>query len=424
MAVCYFNQKYDKAYNCQYEVKKDGIEVWVDYDIANEIPEVNGMRTFGSNTEFDERDILIIDYKEKMNYLLKSAYYSGLSQVFGTPDGSCTTRFFSHFYFGDTSYEKMFQLPNDEKIKKIRVYSNAINELIGHPSIYEINSENEVIFKLKKDTVKYLAEIGNNNIIKLTVSDDWKTNQSYKTNEINIHFNGYIELELNEEINYEEVYGYIQELTMYFQLLRPNKFIINQILVEIKDVYYGLWIPIKEISYKNSYVKTSVDDKLVDYLSRCYNKLPYRNNRSEIRNIPYIILNTSRNLEDSFLILYRFIECYYKKQNIKDINKTFIKYGIENNYKDINKIENVENIVYEIISLRNHYVHNGYHISNQELYIAFPKINKKANPKNYRAHNVNFDWIYYRTKILYEIAIDIIFKDMLNYELYKFDMHF
>ena len=424
MAVCYFNNEYDRSYDCQYEVKKDGIIVSIDYDIHDEIPAIDGMRRFGSNTEFKRKDILIIDYKEKINYILKNANCCGISEVFGTPDSGCITRFFSHVYFFDKSYDKLSKLPINGKIKKIRVYSNAINEFIGHPSINQKNSEAEYSIELKKETIKKIVEINNNNIIKLTISDDWKSNQSYKTNEISIKLNGYLELELKDGIYYDEIYDYVEELTMYFQLLRPNKFIINKILVGINDVYYGLWIPISEIKYKNSYVKISVDDKLEDFLSKCYIQLPFRNNREEIRSIPYIIINTSRNLEDNFLMFYRFIESYYKKQKIKDINNTFIEYSLKNNYKGIDEIKDVENMVYEIISLRNHYVHDGYHISNQELYIAFPKINKKKNPKNYIAQNVNVDWIYDRTKILYEIVIDIIFKNMLNYESYEFDKHF
>lgn len=35
-------------------------------------------------------------------------------------------------------------------------------------------------------------------------------------------------------------------------------------------------------------------------------------------------------------------------------------------------------------------------------------------------NNIDVKWIYERTKILYSIAIDIIFKNMLGYEKYKF----
>ena len=426
MAVCYFNDKYDEKYDCQYEVKKDGIEIVVNYDIDDEIPAINGVRTFGINTEFKKRDILIIDYQTKMNYLLKNAYYCGHSEVLGTPDGGYKTRFFSRFYFWDKNYEKLCDLQNGNNIKKIRIYSNIINELIGYPSLYKEENKNEYIIKLRRDTSKQRVEVNLNNIKSIEISDDWTSEHKRKSNEIDIKLNGYIEIEMYNCINYEDIYNYVQELIIYFQLLKPCKFNINKIVVEIEKLYYGFCLPINEMNYKNSYVEKSVTNDVLEFLLNCYSSIPYRNSKNEIRNIPYIILETSRNLEDNFLMFYRFIECYYKQQPIKDIKTTFIKYSIENNYKKVNQIEEniIENIVYEIISLRNHYVHEGYYIKDKKLYIAFPKVNGKANPKNYIAKNVDVDWIYEKTKILYEIVVDIIFRKMLNYDNYKFNKHF
>lgn len=426
MAVCYFNDKYDKKYDCQYEVKQDGIEIVVNYDIDEEIAAINGVRTFESNNEFKKRDILIIDYQTKMNYLLKDSYYIGHSEVIGNPDGGYKTKFFSRYYFYDKYYEKLCDLSKDNNIKKVRVYSQIINELIGHPSLYKEKNENEYIIKLKKDTIKQKVEINKNNVRSLLISDDWTSEHIYKNNEINIKLNGYIEIETEEGLNYKNVGDYIKELIIYFQLLKPNKMYINKILVEIDNKYYGLMVPTEEVKYKNSYIEKSVKDGLAQFLLNCYHLIPYRNSKNEIRNIPYIILNTSRNLEDNFLMFYRFIECYYKQQSIKNIKRTFIKYSIENNYRDIKKIEDgkLEELVYQIISLRNHYVHEGYYIKDKKLYIKFPKIDKKPNPKNYTEEKVDVQWIYEKTKILYEIVIDIIFKNMLNYEEYNFNKHF
>lgn len=426
MAVCYFNDKYDEKYDCQYEVKKDGIEIVVNYDIDDEIPAINGVRTFGINTELKKRDILIIDYQTKMNYLLKNAYYCGHSEVLGTPDGGYKTRFFSRFYFWNKNYEKLCDLQNGNNIKKIRIYSNIINELIGYPSLYKEENKNEYIIKLRRDTSKQRIEVNLNNIKSIEISDDWTSEHKRKSNEIDIKLNGYIEIEMDNCINYKDIYNYVQELIIYFQLLKPCKFNINKIVVEIEKLYYGFCLPINEMNYKNSYVEKSVTNDVLEFLLNCYSSIPYRNSKNEIRNIPYIILETSRNLEDNFLMFYRFIECYYKQQPIKDIKTTFIKYSIENNYKKVNQIEEniIENIVYEIISLRNHYVHEGYYIKDKKLYIAFPKVNGKANLKNYIAKNVDVDWIYEKTKILYEIVVDIIFRKMLNYDNYKFNKHF
>ena len=423
MAVCYFNNKYDEKYSCQYEIKDDGIEVIVDYDIMDEIPAINGVRTFGSNTEFKERDILIIDYLSKMNYLLKNADCNGHSEVFGNPDGGYKTKFFTRYYFKYGSYEKLCEISNNN-INKIRIYSKIINEFIGHPSVSKEEKENEYIIKLKRNVVKQNIEINENNIKYIEISDYWKSEINEKNSKIDINLNGYIEINLDKNIGYEEVYEYVNELILFLQLLKPCKFNIDKVEVEINKTFFELRVPIYEIKYNTSHVHNSVKEDLLQFLFKCYTKIPYRNSNNEIRNIPFIVLHTSRNIEDNFLMFYRFIECYYKQQHIKDIKKSFIRYGIDNNYKDKENIKNIENLVQEIICLRNHYVHNGYHITNKKLYIAFPKIEKKANPKNYRAENVDFDWIYERTKILYEIVIDIIFKNMLQYENYGFNKHF
>lgn len=424
MAVCYFNDKYDEKYDCQYEIREDSIEVVAKYDIMDEIPEINGLRAFCSNTEFNKRDILIIDNQAKMNYLLKAAHYCGHTEVLGSPDGGYKTKFATRCYFKYGDYEKLCDISNSKNIKKIRVYSKMINELIGYPSVSKEENENEYIIKLKKDIAKLKIEINKNNIKYIEISDNWKSEFNTKINKIDIDLNGYIEINLNRNIMYEDVLEYVDELIMFFQLLKPCKFSIDKVMVEINKTFFELCIPMDDIKYKTSYIKNSVKEDLLQFLFKCYTKIPYRNSNNEIRNIPFIVLHTSRNIEDNFLMFYRFIECYYKQQPIKDIKSSFIRYSIENNYKDKEKNLNPENLEREIICLRNHYVHNGYHIPNQKLYISFPKIGKKATPKNYRADNVNFDWIYERTNILYKIVIDIIFKNMLQYDNYEFNKPF
>ena len=131
MAVCFFNNDYENKYSCEYDIKQNGIEVIVDYEIDDEIEsDSNGIKSFGINTKFNERDILVIDYKNKINYLLKEACYNGHSEVSGTPDDSYKTKFFSNYYFKDKNYDKLANLKSNPKIKKIKVDSNIINEFI------------------------------------------------------------------------------------------------------------------------------------------------------------------------------------------------------------------------------------------------------------------------------------------------------
>lgn len=116
-----------------------------------------------------------------------------------------------------------------------------------------------------------------------------------------------------------------------------------------------------------------------------------------------------------------------QKQNKKGIANMFIRYSIENNYKKVTEMnsDEIENLSQEIISLRNHYVHSGYYIKNKSLKITFKNIDETTpNPKNYTVNNVDVKWIYERTKILYDVVLDILFSNMLNYKNYKFNKHF
>lgn len=425
MPVCYMNANYDKQYRCEYDVKKSLIEVDVEYDIDDEIGAVDGVKTFGINTEFKERDILIVDHNKNKNYLLKNSYYAGLSCVYGTPDGGTRTKFQSHMYFEHSNFEKLDKLPNTPKVSKIKVFSKAINDLIGYPSLLTKSSDSEYVIKLSRDNTKKAIEINSNFIKEINVSDNWNSLQNRKEHNITIDFSGYIEIELTRRVNCDLVSDFVNELMIFMQLYFPDKFLIDKIYVMVGGEYYQFFMPRMELSYKEEHIETTVKDDLLDFLNKCYTTIPYRNSKTEIRNIPYIVRNTSRSIEDNFLMLYRFIECYYKKQQISNIRNTFISYSIKEHYAQKKSLtdEQIENFSQEIICLRNRYVHAGYFIKNSSLKISFDKINREKNPKDYTVNKADVNWIYNRTKILYIIAIDIIFRIMLGYESYKFDKH-
>lgn len=427
MPICYFNGDLKRSYRCNYETLKDEIVVHIEYDIHEEIRDDNGVVIVGVGTEFKERDILIIDSDKKRNYLLKSAYYIKYISSFGTPDSKIMSSFKSRIYLESSDFRQIAELPKTLKTNKIKIYNNIINDFIGFPSFAKNKTDTEYIISLKNETEKEIIEINKNNIKSLVMSEEWSSCIDPKEHNIKVDLKGYLELELINEINYEEVYNYILELIIFIQLLIPKKLIINKINIMIDSKYYELHIPLEETGFKEKYVDVSVEEKIQDFLKKCYEKIPYRDSESQIRNIKYIILNTPRNLEDNFLMFYRFIECYYKKQGKYD----FIEYALTQNYKG-NSITNIEDTARQIISLRNHYVHSGYYIKNKELEITYKQVmykykgkkHYKKNPKDYIEKNVDCEWIYKRTKMLYNMVLDIIFINMLGYTEYNFNKHF
>ena len=423
MPACYFNSDFESVYSCEYKLIDGHIEIEVDgYDIMDEVESINGMKVYGSNTEFAVRDIMIIDYHAKKNYQAKRAYYAGHAETMGTLDGGVKSKFRASVFFEHGELDKLKALLPTPKANKIRMYSKSIIDWIGYPSLTNIKTDSALTYTLSREYEGASTSVESNQIKQITVSDYWNATRSIHQYDINIDFKGYIELELMKRVNYDEVYEFIYELLIFMQLYCPDRFKIDEIWVMVNDTYYGLHLPLPEIKYKESRAQQTVEVDLLEFLKECYLKIPYRKGKAEIRNIPYIVLKTSRGLEDNFLMFYRFIECYYKKAGI---NK-FISSSITEHYVSKHHLtdEQLENYTQEIICLRNHYVHAGYYIENASLRVSFEKIDEEENPKNYTVNNVDAHWVYERTKILYQVVIDIIYKNMLGYDNYHFSRHF
>lgn len=424
MAVCYFNSDFKKKYDCEYEIENGSIKIIVEYDIMDEIEAVNGVKTYGGSTEFAERDILIVDFQTKKNYLAKECYYAGANRVFATLDSGAKTTFRSRIFFSHEDVEKLANLPVTPKAKSIKVFSKSILDWIGYPSLSKETTDDSLEIKLSRTYRGISVPLNANYIKQITVSDDWNSLRNSNERNITIDFSGYIEIELTKRVNYDKISEFVNELLIYMQLYSPDRFLIDKIFVLVDDTYYAISIPLMEINHKDKYVEKTVDESLLDFLKKCYTSIPYRNSKTEIRNIPFIVLKTTRNIEDNFLMFYRFIECYYKKKHPEGRTK-FISISFSQHYNQNGLTEEqIEKYIQEIICLRNHYVHSGYYIKNSSLRIAFDKIGRRRNPKDYTVNNVDINWVYERTRILYRIAVDIIYKDMLGYSEHRFRKHF
>lgn len=264
MPVCYFNQNYETSYNCEYETINDLISVTVDYNIYDEIPSKNGVVIYGNQT-IAERDILIIDYKGKSNFLLKDAFYDGHSLTIGSPDGTSKTKFKSQIFFKHQDFNKLTELLETPKIKKIKIFSPDIVGLYGLPSLTTTHTEEDYVLKLNKNSSTKSLTINSKNIKSITIGDSWKSIHSHGKHQINIEFTGYIELEFLRRVNYDKINDYISELITFMQLYHPNKFLISKIHVLIDKNYYELFFPYQKIEIKEKYIEHSINVNLIDF---------------------------------------------------------------------------------------------------------------------------------------------------------------
>lgn len=110
------------------------------------------------------------------------------------------------------------------------------------------------------------------------------------------------------------------------------------------------------------------------------------------------------------------LECYYKRTVGYHTNPPLIKDAITDCFQhDAEMTANrIKRYSQEILSLRNHYTHRGYYLSNCSLEI-------KSGSRHLRTvRNINYEWLEKRTDILGRIVIDIVFRKMLGYSTYKY----
>lgn len=276
-------------------------------------------------------------------------------------------------------------------------------EEIKTDEIYSIN-----LSKNKKEIIK---SINKKNIKNIILGDSWKSSFNRKDHNISINFDGYIEIQFFKRVDYDKISSYINELITFMQIYIPNKFLIEKLYVEIDKTYFKFSTYFNIVNYAEKNIDISISTPLIEFLENCYKNIPYRNSASKFRNIPYIVNSTTKSLEDNFLMLYKFIECYYQNGS-----NSIIK-GLTDHYSSIEtliKNEFLDQTALEIVKLRNHYVHSGYYIRNNCLKIKKEKI----------ISNIDIQWIFLRTRLLYLVAIDIIFKEMLGFEKYNYKKFF
>lgn len=414
MPICYFNNDYTKEYQCTYSEFKNSIEVNIEYDIEeNEIEEINGARIISTTTEYANRDILILDNINKINILVKNAFRAGHSNNYSIFGNSSTTKFTSFTYFKEDTVQTLHTLQSNPQTKLIRIYSTSFSDLLPFINYTKQENNETISYTIQKQRTIQRISIEKDYIDSISISNNWKINEKSQKI-VNMNFSYFLEIKLSKQHSFTTIRDFVNELIIYMQLYYPDKFIIDEVKIYINDNFYTYATNFLSLKPKNCYVHKSVQVDLMTFLKQCYTNVSYRSAKSEIKNLYDVIFKQDRILEDIFNSYYRFIECYLKKKGYKN---NFMSYALEHYYK---QSLDYEKVAREIITLRNHYVHNGYYIDNHCLTI---KYHPSETTKTYSV-KADINWIYNQTLILHEIAVDIIFKEILNYPEYKYKQSF
>ena len=415
MSVCFLGADRQTKYRCTYE-SEDGITLYVEYDISDEIESVNGLKTWSTSTKFPSRDIIVADPDTKSYILVKNAYYNGNTMRIGSIDDRTISKFKSDSFFKCNTLDSVLALSQEKSFSRIKIFSQEVNRQIASPSLSYVRTDEITQIGLKNKRENECVPININNIDSVCIGDEWVCHRDGREH-IDIRISGSIELVLKKPEAFEECNKYLKELSVYLQLFKPGAFEFEKIQLLVGTEYVEYCINYDEINYKKRGIQNSVDGKLIGFLEACYKNIPYRDGQVETRNIPYIINRRYRSLEDNFLTCFRFIECYYKRSTNLSSNKDIITQSLSDHPQDTSSFQTLgTDYIDEIIALRNQYVHTGFYLKNNTL----EKKNQQGQVLAVYS-NITAEWIYERTKLLYQVVMDIIFKTMLGYNSYTYD---
>lgn len=366
MAICYFDGDAKRRYKCDYHIDNDRFVVNAECDPFDLETDENGRVIESSLCDLKSRDITIINETDREYYLIKDARCNGYSINSGLFEILYNSTYESNFFFKTNDVNDLFSLKKTPKVQSVKVFIKNLSYLYPSKSVVINDDEalNKIQIDLNKDEWNNNKEINQNNISSISISDSWHYNLN--KNNIDIKISNYIEITFLEEVNYDDLYSYVYELMIYLQLYCPNFFLIDKVLVRIDELICEVVVPVRRPDYSKGRFDPSVKIDLLKFLELCYIKIPYRNSKNEIRNIPYVVMQKNSNIEDNFLTYYRFIECYYKRIGIKH----FLEEALKDNYfKEQTLTLDMKLKAREIICLRNHYVHSGYFIKDSMLII-------------------------------------------------------
>jgi len=422
MIVCIFDNDKENKYQCFYECQNGEITIKVLKELYDDEYSSIGIHRFGKEKqEYSTKNITIFDQEAKRYFKIFDCTISGRSSFYGPIESSEAVTYTSGFYIESQRFDTILEVPINPKINSIKIFDEALSYVYGYPSFSKIENEESHTLIFDKKSPVITIPINKWNVKSINLLDTWtiKANRDDGFN-LNAELIVYAEILLKNKIKLCDVFDYVREFELYMELLQTTKRNLKKVLIEINSNNYEInYASLLENNKNSKSSQTTVVGNVADYLLNCYTSLPIRKSNVSNRNIPYVLFNKHRSVEDSFLLFYRFVECYYKKGNYQDtyLSKSFI--DAKEIYLKYFKEEDFDNVLQEIISLRNHYVHSGYYIHGERLAIKF----KEDKNKNHSA-KADFEWIYLRTKFLYYVAIDIIYRQKLGYEKYTYRKHF
>lgn len=396
----------DKEYDGQYEIENGKVNLEI-YNYSTSLDE----EIEGSFITYKE--IIIHDYRNKQFVYSPAFRYCGVTYSL-----TQYQTFQTDFYLHTTKFENIENFKIGSKIKSITFYHPLFIKFFTNPCLSVKHNGDILESKLNTKSDVKVVDIKHNNIERIEFGGAYSYRYGKDNQELHIETENYMQLFFMEYIELEDVLSYINEFDVFINAYAPIGLRSFKTFVKMdNDKQFGL---IHKLLGKEEYhkpiVRPVVKMKIFNFIEKMYKDIDYRVSENKNKFLP-LDFKKPTSLEDQFIYYFRYIDLYMgeylkKKTGKEPSNFDRISHFV-NDYLRLFEDEDrkePENLKNELNSLRNHYVHEGYYLPNDEFKVTRQK-------KLLYMKKMDYKWLYRVTKALKLGVYHILYKDVLQVEI-------
>lgn len=396
----------EQCYEGQYEIGENSVEVEVfNYYAQDESVPIG---SFVKNKE-----IKIFDLRNKFFLFSPAFYNAGVS--FGLTQFE---KFKTSCYFSTNVFADAEGLSSEIKIDVLRIYNPMLVQCFRNGSLSFSYNNDEFVYRINRNVAPVKVAINTNNISKIEFGTEVSSSNKHSEQLISIESENYVKIYFVESISYEDILEYIKEFDVFVDAycltgVRSYKTYITSSEGKIYDVVHKLLG--KEKYYERTLCKF-VKVNFFDYMKNMYKNTNYRSAENRNRYLP-LELKKPTSLEDQYTYYFRCIDLYMgnllrqetgeEPSNFSRLSRfvdDFESYFNKDGTVDIGNLKN------ELNSLRNHYVHEGYYLPNNEF-----KVTK--NREFQYNKQMDYQWLLRMVNVFKFGAYKILYTKILELEI-------
>ena len=396
----------DNEYDGEYAIENGKIDLEIyNYSSGLEDEEIGSFITY--------KEMIIHDYRNKQ--FVYSPVFRHCSVTYGLTQYET---FQTDFYLSTSKYDNIDNFKSEGRIKSITFYHPLFIKFFTNPCLTVKHNDNKIESTLDTKSNVRVINIQHNNVDRIEFGGAFSYKHSKDKQELHIETENYIQLFFVEPIMLEDVLSYINEFDVFINAYAPKGLRSFKTFVKMDDgKQFALTHKLlgKE-KYHKPMVRPVVKMEIFDFIEKMYKVIDYRISENKNKFLP-LEFKKPTSLEDQFIYYFRYIDLFMgdflKKETGRNPNNFDRISRFVDDYLrmfDSQDIEEPNNLKNELNSLRNHYVHEGYYLPNDEFEVTQKK-------KLLYMKKMDYKWLYRVTEALKLGVYHILYTKVLQVDI-------